>query len=286
MSELLTSEDIASAIGDGIVSLIEERDDWRDAHVSDVYGCDYSTHARRGADAKPVQNRDAEGCLKMQLGVDIEGHVAKILVAHYRQRGYEAWRNERIAWNPETGVVRRGMLDAGHGFNGFDSSDAPPCPGCEHCQAQPGEIIGHMDFNAQNSQGEDLLEIKSTALYGRMPSSLPWTLKNGTQKGAHYIEQAANYGVAIGAKRVGVIIVCRDSCKVAGPFFLELDDLPPRVEGIYDPTQGTLREQTIARAKQMLEATNPDNFPPEPRPRYPWQPSFCSLGEACACKNL
>jgi hypothetical protein len=147
-------------------------------------------------------------------------------------------------------------------------------------------MIGHLDATGQsNIDGGAtwLLEIKSTSLYGRMPAALPWELKSGVQKGAHYIEQAASYGVAIDAKRVGVIIADRESGNIAGPFWLELDALPPAVEGVYDPTKGTLREQTITRAKEVIELTDPEAFPPDPKPRYAWQPQYCNLGDKCAC---
>jgi len=285
--------EIVETIGTAFKALIEERGDWREAHVSDVYGCDYSAHARRGADAKPVQNRDAQGALKMRLGTVIEEYVADGLGRFADARGACSERGERIAWNPTTGQVRRGLFTAGHLIVrsvpetqvGGPSLYETRCPGCPYCRPAQGEIIGHLDVTLRMPEngGEWLFEIKSTSLYGRMPASLPWYNKDGTVKGAHYIEQAATYGVAIEAARVGVLIVCRESGNVAGPFWLELDAPPPDVPGIYDPTKGTLRQQTIARAQQMLAATDPDEFPPDPKPRYAWQPAYCSLGDACAC---
>lgn len=285
-------EAIVNAIRAGFVSLVEEREDWREPHVSDVYGCDYATHARRTADEKPTVKRDSQGALKMALGNDYERYITKGLSTFFEAHGGEIERGERIAWNPSTGKVRRGLYDAGHKVVRTVTQFGGPalyettCPGCPHCAPATGEMIGHLDVTAQSAIDGGatwLLEIKSTSLYGRLPASLPWELKDGRQKGVHYIEQAATYGVAIGAKRVGVIIADRESGNIAGPFWLELDAPPPSVDGVYDPTKGTLREQTIARAKEMLERTDPDAFPPDPKPRYSWQPEYCSLGDACAC---
>lgn len=281
---------IRAAIDKGFLALVEERDDWREPHVSDVYGCDYATHARRGADTKPTVNRDPQGALKMALGNDVERYACAGLEAYAKANGYGLERGERLAWNPTTGAVRRGLLapkHAGEPATAFYDGEKllfVPCQGCDSCQPRPGEMIGHVDA-VLVGEGETLFEIKSTSLYGRAVASLPWTLKDGRQKGVHYIEQAATYGVAIGAARVGVIIADRESGNIHGPFWLELDAPPPNCEGIYDPAGGTLREQTIARAKQMLEATDPEAFPPDPKPRYAWQPEYCSLGDACACRG-
>lgn len=282
-------EAIVNAIRTCFVALIEERDDWRDPHVSDVYGCDYATHARRSSDKRPTPNRDAQGALKMALGTDVERYVANGLSYFAGANGGELERGERIAWNPETGRVRRGLFDAGHATLTGDLTGvmgAMQCDGCTSCSPAPGEIIGHLDATLQteiDGGGEWLFEVKATSLFGKNVASLPWFNKDGTVKGAHYIEQAATYGVAIAAKRIGVLIVDRESGNVHGPFWLELDAPPPAVEGIYDPTKGTLREQTIARAKEMLERTDPDAFPPDPKPRYKWQPEYCNLGDKCAC---
>src|SRR6202000_688438 len=87
------------------------------------------------------------------------------------------------------------------------------CPGCQHCMPQPGEMIGHTDGIAFMEFGEILIEIKSTQFFrGKAP----------TEPSAHYIEQAATYGVAIDAVGVCIIVVDRNTGDFR-VFWLELD---------------------------------------------------------------
>lgn len=235
----MSDDRLLGVIADHLRANAQPRGDEAFAHVSDTYGCDAATYARRRGAAPRMP--DPTMLMKWELGHAVEAIVCDALQADYEARGYSVGRNARIAWNPHDGRDTCRFIT---------ENDAP----------KPGEILGHMDFYAHNPDGDSvLLEIKSTSfLKGRPPS----------EPSDHYKEQAATYGIALGAEKAGIIIVCRESGRVAGPFWLDLDKL----EFI-----------TVMRAKAMLEATDPEAFaPPEPRPRYAWQPRYCSL-EVCAC---
>jgi hypothetical protein len=250
-------------------TLVKPRGDERFAHVSDMYACDFETHTRRQPGYKPSGNRDGEGSLRMALGNNIEGYIAEGLAALYKDFD-TVNRGERIAWNPATGAARRGLYEHGHSVR---RGKATKCTGCTDCTALEGELIGHIDFSAVSFDGEDLYEVKSTSFYGKPPS---------TPK-EHYVEQAAGYGVAIKAARAGILIADRTSCKIAGPFWLDFDALPP--VGVFEDRSGermTLREAAIERGRNVLALTDPEAFPPSPKPRFSWQPKYCNLA-VCAC---
>ena len=236
----VNDERIREVIADHLKGLITERGDGAFAHVSDCFGCDRATWSRRNGETLPW-DRSPEMCLKMQLGVEIERHVCDGLEAEYEANEHDVQRDVRIAWNPAHGVGKAHFVERDY------------IPG-------PGEIVGHLDFLAddQSYDKTTVLEIKSTSfLKGRAPS----------EPSLHYIEQTATYGIAVGATHAGIIIVCRESGRIAGPFWL---DLP------------ALEFATIERAKAVLEKTS-GLIPPPAVPRYSWQPRYCGLGKACAC---
>jgi hypothetical protein len=236
-------DDLKLVIDSHFRSLITDRGDGAFAHVSDCFGCDYATWARRQGNAEP-RERDAQACLKMSLGVDIERYVCDALQADYEARGLFTIRDMRIRWNPNDGRGGSHRMLA------------------ELEEPNPGEIVGHLDFMASDyndkSAGERVvIEVKSTSfLKGRIPS----------EPSPHYVEQAATYGIAVGATHCGIVIVCRESGRIAGPFWLDLD---------------ALEFATIERAKAVLEKTS-GLIPPQAVPRYSWQPRYCALAE-CAC---
>jgi hypothetical protein len=273
-------EALLGAIRAHMKSLIVDRDDWRDAHISDLYGCDFATHARRSGDAAMPAVRDAEGALKMALGVDIEDKIAGALLEYYSLvDGIDAVRNERIAWNPKTGAVRRALLDAGHFLSVYPEDDRR-CEGCAHCSPAADELIGHMDFCVQELDGETVFEIKSTSRFAFKKQCDAARMGFG-----HYVEQLVGYATAINAKRCGLFIADRDACTIEGPFWIDLDATVARAEG-FDPELGSYRATARARALEVLANTDPTAFPPAPKPRYKWQPQYCSLGDACACKAM
>ena len=203
---------------------------------------------------------------------DYEDKIAAGIVALYGEDF--AWRNERIAWNPYTGAVRRGLFDAGHEvptrIDGGGEGDVvlllhKPCPGCAHCAPRENELIGHVDVIVQDAGAEEtVFEIKSTSRFAvKKAVEAVLALEH------HYVDQLAGYGIAITAKAAGIFIADRDTCEVTGPLWIDLD---------------AVRERIVARAKEVLERTNPEAFPPEPVPRYDWQPRYCNLGDKCACK--
>jgi hypothetical protein len=237
-------DELLSAIDAHFQTLLTERGDEQFAHVSDTFGCDYATWTRRQGGFKRAP-RSSEAILKMALGNDVERYVCNALEEHYLLRdGFSVRRNERIAWNPNEG---QGMSYRLH-------EDENP---------QEDETVGHFDFLAMDTHREDgelhLIEVKSTSfLKGRVPA----------EPSPHYVEQAATYGIAVGATHCGIIVVCRESGRIAPPFWLDLN---------------ALEFATIERAKRVIEATNPDAHPPDPVPRYGWQPKYCGLGDKCAC---
>jgi hypothetical protein len=172
------SDAIRESLSAHFKSLIDERDDWKAAHVSDCYGCLYAVHARRSADAKPVEEREPEACLKMHLGTVIEEIVADGL-----GDGSVIKRGERIAWNPKTLACKRNV-----------DEDYTP---------EADEIIGHMDLTIDvPGVGEVLGEIKSTAFFnGRVPK----------EPSPHYVDQASTYATAINADAAFILIVDRAS---------------------------------------------------------------------------
>jgi hypothetical protein len=241
-------DDLKLVIDSHFRSLITDRGDGAFAHVSDCFGCDYATWARRQGNAEP-RERDAQACLKMQLGVEIERYVCDALQAWYEAQGYGIYRDYGIVWDPEKG---RGVFNEGLGLS----------PTRRGPDAQR-EIVGHADLVAwRDGKPHTLIEVKSTSfLKGRIP----------TEPSPHYVEQAATYGIAVGATHCGIVIVCRESGRIAGPFWLDLD---------------ALEFATIERAKAVLEKTS-GLIPPRAEPRYSWQPRYCALAEcACAAASL
>jgi hypothetical protein len=233
-------DDLRAVIEAGFQGLLTTRDDAELAHVSDCYGCDRATWERRQG-FEPAQ-RDPEACLKMQLGNDIERYVCDALQAYYETQGFSVQRDVPIIWNPHDG---RGMAQVANEATSWVTNNA---------------LVGHMDFHAKHPEhfGDVVLECKSTSFFrGKVP----------TEPRPHYVEQTAGYGIATGASNAGIIIVCRESCRIAGPFWLDLD---------------ALEAETIERAKAVIELTG-SCVPPAANPRYSWQPKYCSMGAACAC---
>lgn len=240
----MNDDRLLDVIADHLRAMSPPRGDEAFAHVSDCFGCDAATYLRRRGAKTTLP--DPAMLMKWQLGHAVEAIVCDALQADYEAQGHGVYRDYLIVWNPSDG---RGSYNHGLGLT--------PTKGYVSRQ---NEMIGHADFLSwQDGKPHTLLEIKSTSfLKGRPPS----------EPSLHYVEQAATYGIAVGATKCGIIIVCRESGRVAGPFWLDLDKL----EFI-----------TIARAKAVLENTDPEAFaPPEPRPRYEWQKRYCSLAE-CAC---
>lgn len=267
----MNDEALRASIDKSLRALVTPRDDWQHAHISDLYACDYETHARRSSTEPPVEERDGQGALRMAIGNDYEDKIAAGIIALYGEDF--AWRNERIAWNPYTGAVRRGMLDPGHEYaleavpvgGGVTHVAVVPCAVCDQCHPRENELIGHVDVIVQDAGAEEtVFEIKSTSRF-----AVKKAVEAVLALDHHYVDQAAGYGIAIAARAAGIFIADRDTCEITGPLWIDLD---------------AVRERIVARAKEVLERTNPEAFPPEPKPRYDWQPKYCSLGDACACK--
>ena len=239
-----STPDLRAVIEAHLQTLMTERGDEHLCHVSDVFGCDFASWSRRQPGFKPAL-RDSKACLKMQLGNDIERYVCDALQLHYEAQGYVVRRDYALAWNPKLGQGCAVHARTEEPFPAFaDTRDS---------------IFGHVDLFADRGH-RIVIECKSTSyLRGKVPDAPQ----------QHYVEQTATYAIALGATQAGIIIVCRESGRIAGPFWLDLD---------------ALEAQTIARAKEVIERTNPEAFPPEAQPRYSWQPKYCALGSECQCK--
>lgn len=224
-------------------SIQDDRGDGEFAHVSDTYGCDRETWHRRQGEIVRAQ-RAPEMLFKFAIGHEVERLVCDALQADYEAKGCGVYRDYLIAWNPHDG---RGVWNVGLGLSPTREPDATK------------ELLGHADFLSwRDGKPDVLIEVKSTSfLKGRVP----------TEPQLHYVEQAATYAIAVGATQAGIIIVCRESGRLAGPFWLDLD---------------ALEFATIERAKAVLEKTG-GMIPPPAVPRYAWQPRYCSMGNACAC---
>ena len=243
---LAASMNLRAVIEAHLRGLITDRDDTTFAHVSDCFGCDYATWKRRRGESSG-ERRTSEQCLKMQLGVEIERFVCDALEAAYQDEGFGVYRDYLVAWNPQTGAFNNRL--------GLSPTRSGP-------DAQ-NEIVGHIDLVAWcDGKPHTVIECKSASYLRGKPPTAP---------SQHYVEQTAAYAIAVGATQAGIIIVCRESGRIAGPFWLDLD---------------ALEAPTIARAKEVLERTNPEAEAPEPKPRYGWQPKYCGLGSKCACAAL
>lgn len=237
------SDDLRAVIEAGFQGLLTKRDDAAFAHVSDCYGCDRATWERR--QGFPPALREPQACLKMQLGNDIERYVCDALQAHYEAQGFVVMRDCPVVWNPAKG---RGGAYVG------------PAYLADFQTVQPDEILGHMDFLAHKCTdvGQVVIECKSTSFFrGKVP----------TEPSPHYVVQTATYAIAVGAEKAGIIIVCRESGRIAGPFWLDLE---------------ALEAETIERAKEVIALTG-SIIPPQATPSYSWQPKYCNMGSACAC---
>jgi hypothetical protein len=152
-----------------------ERGDDRLPHVSDLFGCDRATWARRSG--KPQLPFSARTLVKFEMGHAVEAMVADAIVALHPG----AIRNERIAWNPVTGRC---------------------IPLADDETPTDGFIVGHTDLDLPDGP---LLEIKSTSFYmGREPK----------EADRHYVEQACAYATARGKERFGIVVVDRSSGKM------------------------------------------------------------------------
>ena len=154
------------------------------AHVSDLYGCDLATWARRSG--LPELPFLPQTLVKFELGHAVEAFVADAIAAQYPR----AIRNERLGWDPVTGACAP-----------LGEDEAPP----------PGWLVGHTDLDLPDGP---LLEIKSTVFWGG---------KEPQDAQRHYVEQTAGCATARRKATFGIIEVDRSSGKVV-PFWFDAAD--------------------------------------------------------------
>ena len=152
----------------------DKRGDERFAHVSDSFGCDLATWARRRGE--PMLPHTPETLVKFAMGNAVEKMVADAVREKYPG---DSSHNLRIAWNPATGECVELAADA---------------------EPKPGFMIGHLDVELEDDQ--QVLEIKSTVFYGN---------KRPAEPSEHYVTQASTYATARKAKKFAVVIVDRAS---------------------------------------------------------------------------
>ena len=253
---------------------LAERGDELYAHVSDVYGCDRQSWARRSG--IPFLLRDPATNWKLAMGHAVEEYVAnaigKLLLAQQPttilidgKPTSITWplaftRNERLAWNPYTGQTRRHLLAPGHGDPFSDPFE--PCEGCVRCRPEENELIGHVDLQLQGDSNTLAVgEIKSVWFGKELP----------TIAEPRYIQQAASYAEAVRAEDffVQVLAVTIRGGKTA----LELS-----------PTfwfkTANHRAWVIDRAREVIEATRPTSFEPAAKPPTDW---WCRVCGYTAC---
>ncbi len=126
------------------------------------------------------------------------------------------------------------------------------------------DLVGHYDLFLQSRFNDDnriLIEVKSTSfLRGKPP----------TTASAHYIEQARAYAVALDCQEYCIIIVCRESGRMA-TFWFEVT--------------GEDRAHVWQRVDEVVAATDPANDPPIPNPQYAWQCRYCPFAECLQNQN-
>lgn len=179
-----TNPDLAAMV-DYTLRKRPDRGDETAAHISDLYGCDLATWARRrGLEQLPF---DARTLVKFELGHAVEEVVSRAIRENYPG---DSTRNRRISWNPTTGQCVE-----------LRENEAP----------LDGWMVGHMDIDQDDGT---VLEIKSTAFFRGKPPEEP---------DVHYVEQLRGYLAAWNAERGAVVIVDRISGKIL-TFWIEPDN--------------------------------------------------------------
>src|SRR6185437_9543736 len=128
MQPLPQTTDDPQASGFSFADLIDytlrkrpDRGDERHAHVSDVYGCDLATWARRHGE--PMLPFPPATLVKFEMGNAVEETVSRAIREQYPG---DTTRNRRIAYNPATRCTT--LLDEGQ---------EPP----------KGSLVGHFDID-------------------------------------------------------------------------------------------------------------------------------------------
>lgn len=245
-------DDLRPIILDWLRRTIDDRPDTAHAHVSDCYGCDLATWARRNG--KPMMSKSPAIGWKLGLGHDVERRIAMAIAEEWPTMTV---RNERIAWNPYTLEVRRDLLPPLH-----DTTDGTGfCAGCPDCQPQENEVIGHLDLGIGPRKGNEIVGEVKSIWFGVEPP---------TQCSPHYIVQTSTYSTAIKARAFFIQVLAvtirgkRVSLELAEPFWFKTEDY---------------RETAIARAKEVIERTAKGGFPPVGNPMYGWLCKVCAYAE-------
>lgn len=215
----MTGISIANAIRAYFDAHSEGRGDEDVAHVSDLFGCDLATWARR--DGRPMLSISHEMRMKWKIGHAVEATVAEAVADVLALDGWTIERNTVV---------------------------------------EVFGLKGHLDIALRRDDEAILVEVKSTSfLRGKPP----------TEPSEHYRIQAASYALAIGAQRVGVFIVCRESGKWAEFWF----DAEP------------MRQYLENRAAEVIGLTDPAKEPPVASPRFGWQCRYCNYAECLQNAN-
>lgn len=187
--------DFAPVIAAALRKSNTDRGDEREAHVSDLYGCDLATWARRRG--LPQAPFEARTLVKFQMGNQGEADLATPILAFLESEGWAVRRDVAVWWDPNANA---------------------------HTLTEPREreglIIGHLDLLAERGPERMVGEIKTTSFLRGIVPTLP---------SLHYAQQAAGYAVAVLADSAFVQIRCRESGKDAPTFWVDLDAMRPWV---------------------------------------------------------
>lgn len=229
------------------LAILAARGDELYAHISDVYGCDRASWARRSG--LPLLQRDPATNWKLAMGHAVEDYVASAIGRLWLSaaEGLSYSRNERIAWNPYSGNTRRHLTP----------DDTP----------LETELIGHVDLQLQAEtdrrfppQTMAVGEIKSVWFGKELP----------TIAEPRYIQQAASYAEAVSAEDFFVQVLAvtihggKTALELAPTFWLKT---------------ANHRAWVINRAREVVEATRPTSFEPPAEPPLDWLCRVCGYGE-------
>lgn len=258
--------DLRPIIDAAMEQRVANRGDEQHAHISDIFWCDRSSWARRAG--KPLIPRHPADIWKLVMGLNYERDVAEAISAAWEAQGplNRAFRGERIAWSPFTMRTRRHLFGARHTDHRFGTE----CLGCSNCMPDEREMIGHIDIHLETES--ELPDPYPPLAVGEVKSM--WFPRSTATLHAQpqHIQQCGSYAVALDAANFFIqpLAVIRNP---DNSLSLEQGQTEWFETNVYRPT-------IIGRAQEVIEATRPTSFEPEPNPQWEWLCKVCGYG-AC-----
>lgn len=218
---------------------LDDRGDERYAHVSDLYGCDACTWARRRG--LPLIPHDHATRLKFAGGRGVEDAIAIELAAALKPEGWDLVRDVRVALGVTFDFAGSGTAPVALRGRVIGPEETP----------EADELIGHLDYLLVHEDGSRrVVEVKSLPTRRKDNQDLQW----------RHAMQAAAYALALDIPEFAVLAVYRADMSIAEHW--------QGAEG--------WRAQVLARAAQVLERTAPSNEgPPDAEQVEPWLSRYC-----------